>query len=448
VVHRFGTFDLDTTALTLRASGRLVQLPPKAVELLAALVEHPDNVVPKSELMDVLWPEGFVEEANLAQHVYLLRRAFRRHGAVSLIETAPRRGYCFRPPVAGVRRRVPFLRYASASVVAVMLLSFAAAGSVTRDSQTPLQGESLQAYTLGRYFFNLRSMAAMQRSIPYFRKVISLTPRSPLGYAALADAYTELADFAQPCGSCAQWRDRAEYAAGRAVVLDASSPEALVAFAMVRRVFYGDDNTAGREFRAALDRDPKNALANQWFGNMLIAQGSAAEGVRRLEFAAAQQPISTATYAWLARGYYYERRYGDAIRYARQALALEPTRLETIVLLGLAEEARGEVRSAAREFRIAGRMGDSSADMQALLAGANAAMGRRGASLIALRRLSKQRNLDIYTQRDVVIGLAVAGAKQDAWERLAMIRYPTRLDRELLLQDPYVKSLGAPSSER
>jgi tetratricopeptide (TPR) repeat protein len=129
---------------------------------------------------------------------------------------------------------------------------------------------------------------------------------------------------------------------------------------MVRHVFYDDDRTADVEFRTALAIDPKNALANEWYGNMLVAQGFAEEGVRHLQIAAAEQPIATATYAWMARGYYEERRYDQAVRYAREALAIEPTRLETIALLGLAQEAHGHAREAAAQFRIAGRNGASS----------------------------------------------------------------------------------------
>ena len=51
------------------------RLPPKAVEVLAELVKRPGEVVGKKELMETVWPETFVEEANLNQMVFLLRRA-------------------------------------------------------------------------------------------------------------------------------------------------------------------------------------------------------------------------------------------------------------------------------------------------------------------------------------------------------------------------------------
>jgi DNA-binding winged helix-turn-helix (wHTH) protein/Tfp pilus assembly protein PilF len=432
MIHRFSDFELDTASLTLRASGELIDLPPKTVELLAVLLERSGSLVTKAELMRVLWPDGFVEDANLTQHVYLLRRALRKYGGVNPIETAPRRGYCFKAPVRAARRRP-----AIAAAVVLLLLTASGAGPAA----APRIGTgALHAYQLGQYFWNLRSMSAMVRSVAYFRRTIALAPRSALGYAGLANAYTELADFEQPCTECASWRRDAEQAASRAMSVDPSSAEAHVAYGMIRRVFYDDDSTAAREFKTALRIDPRNALANQWYGNMLIASGRPGEGVRRLQVAATQQPISTATYAWLARGYYYQRRYAQAEYYAREALALEPTRLETTVLLGLVQEARGQFSDALAQFDRAVRLGVSEPDARALRAGVYAAMGRRDA-LAVLHRIAARRDLDVYAARDVVIGFAVAGDTQDARRSLLRIPYRTALDRRLILSDPHIRVL-------
>lgn len=444
MVHRFADLVLDTASCTLRASNRFVDLPPKTVQLLAILVERADRVVTKTELMDALWPDGFVEESNLTQHVYLLRRALREHGCAAQIETAPRRGYRFKAAVAE-HRRAPWVRarWPAAIAGAFVLVLIAAASSISRPSAEPLSGDALQAYTMGRYFWNLRSVAGMERSVAYFRRTLALAPRSALGYAALADAYTELADFERPCAQCAGWRHNAERAASQALALDAASAEPHVAYAMVRRVFYDDERAAAAQFRMALAIDPHNALANQWYGNLLVAQGLAADGVRHLQIAAAEQPISTATYAWLARGYYEERRYDEAVRYAREALAIEPTRLETIVLLGLAQEARGRTREAAVQFQIAARNGASRDDVRALGAGDQAAMGERDAALATLRLLATRADLDIYAARDVAIGFALAGDGREAQTQLARTHFATPLDRELILHDPHISALTA-----
>jgi TolB-like protein/Tfp pilus assembly protein PilF len=79
----------------LRA-GTPVSLTPKAFDTLLALVERHDRVVEKSELMKLVWPDSFVEDANLSQTIFVLRKTL---GEASdgrpFIDTVPRRGYRF-----------------------------------------------------------------------------------------------------------------------------------------------------------------------------------------------------------------------------------------------------------------------------------------------------------------------------------------------------------------
>ncbi|HEV8253340.1 MAG TPA: AAA family ATPase [Vicinamibacteria bacterium] len=71
-------------------------IPPRAFDLLLLLVRQPGRVLSKSELMQALWPEVFVEEANLTQHVFTLRKALGvQPSGQPYIETVPRRGYSF-----------------------------------------------------------------------------------------------------------------------------------------------------------------------------------------------------------------------------------------------------------------------------------------------------------------------------------------------------------------
>src|SRR5215813_389718 len=73
--YEFGPYRLDTVGRSLACGGRVIALPPKAVDVLAELVKRSGEVVRKKELMETVWPETFVEEANLNQMVFLLRRA-------------------------------------------------------------------------------------------------------------------------------------------------------------------------------------------------------------------------------------------------------------------------------------------------------------------------------------------------------------------------------------
>jgi TolB-like protein/Flp pilus assembly protein TadD len=86
----------------------LVDVAPRALDVLAALVERAGDVVTKDELMARVWPDTFVEEANLSVNVAALRKALgTAEGGRAYIETVPRRGYRLvvpRPEPAGDRR--------------------------------------------------------------------------------------------------------------------------------------------------------------------------------------------------------------------------------------------------------------------------------------------------------------------------------------------------------
>ena len=94
--HYFGPFCLDENDQVLLRAGRRVPLPAKVVSTLIVLVRHQGHVVGKDDLMKEVWPNEFVEEGNLAQHIFMLRKAFgETAGGPKYIETVPRRGYRF-----------------------------------------------------------------------------------------------------------------------------------------------------------------------------------------------------------------------------------------------------------------------------------------------------------------------------------------------------------------
>ena len=92
----FDNFRIDVDKRILWVEDQPVDLPIKAVELLAALINESGEVVSKGTLLDEVWEDSFVEESVLTQNVYLLRKVFAKHGSSKeLIQTIPRRGYRF-----------------------------------------------------------------------------------------------------------------------------------------------------------------------------------------------------------------------------------------------------------------------------------------------------------------------------------------------------------------
>jgi len=103
VLYEFGPFRVDPYKQVLLREDQPVSITPKAFETLLILVRRSREVVSKDELMKAVWPDAFVEEANLSQNIFILRKALgdtpedRRY-----IVTLPGRGYRFAAEVSTV----------------------------------------------------------------------------------------------------------------------------------------------------------------------------------------------------------------------------------------------------------------------------------------------------------------------------------------------------------
>ena len=92
----FGAFRLDVPDRSLRRDGELVPLTAKAFDVLVLLVKNCGHVVGKQEFMDQVWSGSFVEEANLTQNIFTLRKVLGdEHGRRGAIQTVPGHGYRF-----------------------------------------------------------------------------------------------------------------------------------------------------------------------------------------------------------------------------------------------------------------------------------------------------------------------------------------------------------------
>ncbi|HEX3186712.1 MAG TPA: winged helix-turn-helix domain-containing protein [Pyrinomonadaceae bacterium] len=103
--YEFGPYRLDVGQRVLTRTGEAVSLTPKATEILTLLVANAGQLVGKDELLKQVWPDTFVEESNLTQNIFLLRRVLGdERPSPRYIETVVRRGYRF---IANVRVIAP-----------------------------------------------------------------------------------------------------------------------------------------------------------------------------------------------------------------------------------------------------------------------------------------------------------------------------------------------------
>lgn len=106
--YKFGPFSVDALNHVLLRDGKALPLKPKVFDTLLVLIENRGRVLDKDELMSHLWPDTIVEESNLTQNVYLLRKVLGGESqGEAYIETMPKRGYRFVASVSEVESDAP-----------------------------------------------------------------------------------------------------------------------------------------------------------------------------------------------------------------------------------------------------------------------------------------------------------------------------------------------------
>ncbi|HVR47617.1 MAG TPA: winged helix-turn-helix domain-containing protein [Candidatus Binatia bacterium] len=442
-LYLFGPFELDAERLLLLDRGEPIPIGPKVVETLLALVEHPGELFAKSALLTRIWPEGYVDEANLAQNIYVLRKTLRSRWNVEAIETIPRRGYRFiapvqrrhdaprpqpahAPPAPPAPARRSYRRWAvvgasGLALAAALTLAIAIPRGV--GARSGLSAEGTRLYEIGRYYWNLRTRDGIAKSVDYFSRVIDTDPHDARGYAGLASADAMMADYGYGEAPAKVYVARARAYAHKALVLAPDSGEAYAVLGMLatekKTGSMPNLVEAFKDLRRAIALDPRSGPAHLWYGVALLEKGRVSDAYGELNTAAQLDPLSVASTSWLGTAAYLERRYVDAVAYARETLDLSPQRGDAYQTLGLAYEALGnDSRAAAAFARLAevcvecrgqaaallapvyartNRLAEARAELAYAqshphevapedLALAFAAVGRRGAALDLLRR--------------------------------------------------------------
>ena len=99
-LYEFGKFRCDPGEHLLLCEDKPVSLSPKSFEILVVLIQSNGRLLTKEELMRQVWPDSFVEEANLTVNISALRKVLgETAGGERYIETVPKRGYRFVAPV-------------------------------------------------------------------------------------------------------------------------------------------------------------------------------------------------------------------------------------------------------------------------------------------------------------------------------------------------------------
>ena len=347
----FDRYRVDLDRRRLLRDGEPVVLSGKAFDLLVIFVSSGGVMLTREHLYERLWPTTIVEDANLSQTVYLLRRALDPVGdGRAFIETTARVGYRFvketrivAPPVARSGR---WFGYAAAAICLVLV-----GGGMRplREHPGAIPTAVRSAEALGQYHLDLRSPDHLAYALTYFKEAERGAPSDADGYAGAAAAYALLAEF-QREGSGRQHRlvALAQASSRDALRADAESSRALAVAGFIAYRFTGNPVVANRDLERAVSIDANDAQAHHWLGVLRVTQGKLDAGIAEIETAHRLQPTSEVYTRWLARMYVFARRPDQAIVEAQQTLHIEEGDAPASLAIAGAQEQRGDLEAALR----------------------------------------------------------------------------------------------------
>jgi eukaryotic-like serine/threonine-protein kinase len=238
--------------------------------------------------------------------------------------------------------------------------------------------ENATAYSLylkGRFEWNKRTQEGVAAGIRYFEQAIAEDPRYALAYTGLADCYSLHVDYRSV--PVVDGFEAAKAYARKAIELDDSLAEAHASLAWSLFIFDWNWAEAEREFRRAIELDPRYAPAHQWFAFLLASKGAVGEALVEGHTAVELDPGSVSARRSLATCYYYARRWDQAIYHFERGIAMNPTAEETYRQWGLTLAVAGRLDEAIAMLQETAAMSEAGTYTQASLGYALARAGRR-----------------------------------------------------------------------
>lgn len=276
------------------------------------------------------------------------------------------------------------------------------------------------SYLKGRYAWNQRTEDGVKEAIQFFQEAIAEDPNYALAYTGLADAYALHVDYRSV--PVEEGFSRAKSYARRALELDESLAEAHASLAWSLFIHDWDWEAAGREFRRAVELDPRYATAHQWHAFLLVSQGRLEEALIEAHTAQEIDPGSISIRRSLGWQYLYARRYDQARYHLTRAVAMNPTSEESHRVLGFGLALEGLYDDAERELREALSLPGAGSYTRAILGYTLARAGRRAEAeglLSELERAAGQAYVSPVALATVNIGLGNAELALD-WAEAAM----------------------------
>ena len=276
--------------------------------------------------------------------------------------------------------------------------------------------DAYQLYLKGRFYWNKRTEEGLRKSLEYYQQTIERDPNFALAYSGLSDTYNLLgAPDATGALSAADAMTKAKAAALKALEIDDTLAEPHVSLAHVKYYYDSDFAGAEREYKRAIELNPKYPTGPQWYAVYLMSVGRFDEALAQIRHAQELDPLSlpiNMTYGWVLLT---ARQTDQSIEQLRKTLEMDPNFVLTHHRLGLAYEQQGKYDEAIAEFKQVISLTSGKPLGVAALAHAYAMSGRRAEAKETLAKLQEQSKVRYVSPSSVAFVFAALDDKEQAF---------------------------------
>jgi len=287
-----------------------------------------------------------------------------------------------------------------ARTIASQISSRIGNGRETRTTRTSTASED-KAHDLclkGRFAWQRWTVEGAQQGIDLFKAALELDPQYPPAYSGLAEAYYGLSNVYMAPSDV---MPRARAAALKAIELDERLAAPHAVLGVVKMGYDWDWQGAEQEFRRAIQLNPSDATAHQWYTTLLVSLGRFDEASREAALGQQLDPMTRMADIFAVWPQLYARHYEPATRELRRLAVLEPGFYSTHTHLGIVLLQQDQFNEAMAEFRRAREL-DDAAWTEGWLGHAYGVTGHRAEALRVLAELTER------SKREYILPYALA----------------------------------------
>src|SRR5271169_465361 len=293
--------------------------------------------------------------------------------------------------------------------------------------------QAYESYLKVRYFWNKRTADGLKVALAYFKEAIEEDPKYARAYSGLADTYALLGDWQYAVMTPKEAFPKAKEAALKALELDSTLGEAHTSLAFCLDGFDWDFDSAGKEFRRAIELNPGYATAHHWYAWHLSLLGRYDEAIVEMRKAQNLDPLSLIINADLAELLVLAHSYDESIQQSRKTIEMDPNFALAHNQLAQAYLQEHMPDEAVAELQKAVQLSGGSPTCIANLARAYVVSGKRSDAVKLLSELKKRSNPSHLLASEIAVIYIALGDTDQAMHWLEQ-GYQERFNPSVLLR--------------